>query len=340
MHRKAFLSFVTGALSIPSLSFAKDFVKETSTFTVPPYLKKGDLIGITCPAGFISHEAIRPSINLMESWGYRIKIGNTVGKRDFTFGGSDQERMLDLQDMIDDPEVRAIMCARGGYGAVRFIDQIKFDKIKTNPKWIIGFSDITVIHSHLAANFQVASIHSKMCNSFPDDWNLADPMQVDTILSIRDALSGKTRVYNTIPHPQNRKGIGSGILVGGNLKTLETLTGTRSDLNTKNCLLFVEDTNENLYSIDRMFRHFKRCGKLDQLAGIIIGGFKIKPDDPGEDFGRTLYDIVRDQIRDFNYPLCFDFPVGHQKNNYALKCGVKHELDVNEKSVTLKELRD
>ena len=276
----------------------------------------------------------------MESWGYRIKIGNTVGKRDYTFGGSDQERMLDLQNMIDDPQIKAIMCARGGYGAVRTIDQIKFDKIKANPKWIIGFSDITVIHSHLATNFQVASIHSKMCNSFPDDWNLADPVQVDTILSIRDALSGKARIYNTVPHPQNRKGTGSGILLGGNLKTLESLTGTRSDINTKNCLLFVEDTNENLYSIDRMFRHFKRSGKLDQLAGIIIGGFKIKPDDPGEEFGRTLYDIVWDQIRDFNYPLCFDFPVGHQKNNYALKCGVKHVLDVNEKSATLKEAKD
>ena len=226
MHRKAFLSFITGALSIPSLSFAKDYNKEPLAFTIPPYLKQGDIIGITCPAGFISHEDVRPSITLMESWGYRIKIGNTVGKRDYTFGGSDQERMMDLQNMIDDPQIKAIMCARGGYGAVRTIDQIKFDKIKTNPKWIIGFSDITVIHSHLAANFQVASIHSKMCNSFPEDWKLADPIQVDTILSIRDALSGKARVYNAVPHPQNRKGIGSGILVGGNLKTLETLTGT------------------------------------------------------------------------------------------------------------------
>jgi muramoyltetrapeptide carboxypeptidase len=339
MHRKAFLSFITGAFSLPSLSLAKDPAKEISAFTVPPYLKQGDLIGITCPAGFISHEAIKPSVSLMESWGYRIKIGNTVGRRDYTFGGSDQERMLDLQNMIDDPQIKAIMCARGGYGAVRTIDQIKFDKIKANPKWIIGFSDITVIHSHLATNFQVASIHSKMCNSFPDDWKLADPVQVDTILSIRDALSGKARVYDVVPHPQNRKGTGSGILLGGNMKTIETLTGTRSDLNTKDCLLFIEDTNENLYSVDRMFRHFKRSGKLDRLAGIIIGGFKIKPDDPGEEFGRTLYDIVWDQIRDFNYPLCFDFPVGHQKNNYALKCGIKHVLDVNEKSATLKEAK-
>ncbi|MHA4846646.1 S66 peptidase family protein [Flavitalea antarctica] len=340
MHRKAFLSFFTGALSIPALSLAKDPVHVNTTFTVPPYLQKGDIIGITCPAGFISLEDIRPSISLMESWGYRVKIGNTVGRRDFTFGGSDHERMLDLQDMIDDPDVRAIMCARGGYGAVRTIDRIRFDGIRSKPKWIIGFSDITVIHSHLAANYQVASIHSKMCNSFPEVWNLADPIQVDTILSIRDALSGKPRVYSVPPHPQNRKGKGTGILVGGNMKTLETLTGTRSELNTKNCLLFLEDTNENLYSIDRMFRHFRRSGKLDNLAGIIIGGFKIKPDDPGEDFGRTLYEIVWDQIRDFNYPLCFDFPVGHQKNNYALKCGVRHQLDVNGKSATLKEVSE
>ena len=275
----------------------------------------------------------------MQGWGYRIKVGTTVGKRDFSFGGSDQERMEDMQQLIDDPQIKAIMCARGGYGAVRTIDLISFENLKLHPKWIIGFSDITVIHSHLAANYHLASIHSKMCNSFPDDWSVADQVQMETILSIRNALSGRRMVYNTMPHTQNRKGTGNGILVGGNMKTLETLTGTRSDLNTRNCILFVEDTNENLYSIDRMFRHFKRSGKLSDLAGIIIGGFKIKPDDPGEEFGRTIYDIVHEQVREFNYPLCFDFPVGHQKNNYALKCGVIHELNVSADNVSLRELK-
>jgi len=338
MHRKAFLSAITSTLTIPALAFRNEVDKDASLFMIPEYLKKGDIIGITCPAGFISLEAIQPSISLMESWGYNIMIGSTVGIRDFTFGGTDQERLQDMQHMIDDPAVKAIMCARGGYGAIRTIDMLNLDKLKTSPKWIIGFSDITVFHSHLAANYKIASIHSKMCNSFPDIWSEADPVQVETILSIRNALSGEPMVYKTPTHPQNRKGNAKGILVGGNLKTLETLTGTRSDLNTKDCLLFLEDTNENLYSIDRMFRHLKRSGKLEKLAGLIIGGFKIKPDDPGEDFGRTLYDIVLDQVREYNYPVCFEFPVGHQKNNYALKCGVIHELMVDKTLSTLKDL--
>jgi len=340
MHRKGFLSFIaSSAIASPLLSFIVAKENIPAPFTIPPYLKTGDTIGITCPAGYISLEAIQPAIKLMQGWGYRIKVGTTVGKRDFSFGGSDQERMEDMQQLIDDPQIKAIMCARGGYGAVRTVDLINFEKLKLHPKWIIGFSDITVIHSHLAANYQLASIHSKMCNSFPDDWSLADQVQMETILSIRNALSGQRMVYNTMPHAQNRKGTGNGILVGGNMKTLETLTGTRSDLNTRKCILFVEDTNENLYSIDRMFRHFKRSGKLSDLAGIIIGGFKVKPDDPGEEFGRTIYDIVQEQVREFNYPLCFDFPVGHQKNNYALKCGVIHELNVSADIVSLRELK-
>lgn len=327
----------TSALSLPAAASVLAVEEPVRTFAVPPYLKRGDKIGITCPAGFITREAIQPAVKQLESWGYEVVYGNTIGKRDFNFGGTDEERYRDLQEMINSKELSAIMCARGGYGVVRVIDKLNFNMLKKYPKWLIGFSDITVIHSHLARHQPVASIHSKMCNSFPDDWQKADAIQVATILSIRDALAGKTMKYPVEPHPSNKPGAATGALLGGNMKTLESLIGTTSDLPTKGAILFLEDTNEYLYSIDRMFRHLKRSGKLHGLAALVIGGFKVKPDDPGEEFGRTFYEIVSEIIKDVPYPVCFNFPVGHQKDNFALKCGVVHTLTVNNTSVTLEE---
>ncbi|MES1160424.1 MAG: LD-carboxypeptidase, partial [Bacteroidota bacterium] len=305
---------------------------------VPAYLQPGDTIGITCPAGFITAKEIQPAVQLIESWGFKIKVGETVGKRDFTFGGSDAERAADLQQMLDDPSLKAILCARGGYGAVHIIDRLDFSGLITYPKWIIGFSDITVLLCHLHRNLNMASIHSKMCNSFPDDWTKAEPVQVTSILSIRQALIGERVSYPIIVNEKNRPGIGEGVLVGGNLKTLETLSGTSSDIDTTGKILFVEDTGEYLYSIDRMLWHLQRTGKLSSLNGLIIGGFKVKTDDPGDEFGRTLYDIVEERVKPYSYPVCFDFPVGHQKNNFALKVGVPHRLEVAMDKVVLLDL--
>lgn len=304
---------------------------------IPPYLKSGDTIGISCPAGNISLAEIQPAILQATAWGYKLRVGDTVGKKDFTFGGNDRERAADFQQMLDDPSLQAILCARGGYGAIRIIDQLDFTRFVKKPKWIIGFSDITVIHAHLNHNFNIASIHSKMCNSFPDDWEKAEPIQVETILSIRKALAGEAMRYEAAPSPDNRPGTADGILTGGNLKTIETLAGTKSDLLTAGKILFLEDTGEYLYSIDRMFWNLKRTGKLEHLAGLIIGGFKIKPDDPGEEFGKTIAEIVLEKVKEFNYPVCFDFPVGHQKNNFALKCGVRHTLTIGSDKVSLEE---
>jgi muramoyltetrapeptide carboxypeptidase len=305
---------------------------------IPAYLRKGDQIGITSPAGYISLEEIQPSIQLMESWGYKIQIGESIGKRDFTFGGSDDERARDFQKMLDDKSINAIMCARGGYGAIRIIDKLKWELFRSHPKWVIGFSDITVFHSHINRNLGIASIHSKMCNSFPDNWNKAEPIQAETILSIRQALSGEEMKYSIIPNRQNKIGVASGILVGGNSKTIESLAASKSDINTAGKILFLEDTGEYMYSIDRMFWHLKRSGKLSQLAALIVGGFKIKTDDPGEEFGRTLEQVVLEKVKEYDYPVCFDFPVGHQKNNFALKCGVRHKLTVQQQQCTLTEL--
>src|SRR5579863_110050 len=189
MNRKKFIStvIVAGA-AIPTIAKAQDTQDDdTKPLIIPKYLKPGDIIGITCPAGFITESEIQPAVQQMQNWGFNIRVGNTVGKKDFTFGGTDEERTKDLQQMLDDDSVKAIMCARGGYGAVRIIDALDFTKLITHPKWIIGFSDITVIHSHLNRNFNIASIHSKMCNSFPDDWSKAEPGQMDSIISIKQA---------------------------------------------------------------------------------------------------------------------------------------------------------
>ncbi len=252
--------------------------------------------------------------------------------------GDDAERTRDLQSMLDDPSINAIMLGRGGYGAVRIIDAIDFTKFSRKPKWIIGFSDATVFHSHLNKNFKIASIHSKMCNSFPADWRLAEQTQVDSIESIRKCLAGEKIDYPVTLNINNKNGTGEGILAGGNLSILENLAGTKSDINTDNKILFLEEVGEYPYNIDRMLLNLKRTGKFEKLKGLIIGGFKNKPDDPGEEFGETIYDMVLEKTKEYNFPVCFDFPVGHQKENYALKCGVKHKLIVSEKEVKLKEI--
>jgi len=337
MKRK---DFITGLLPLAvSFKAVSTGLSDTvNTFKVPPYIKAGDTIGITSPAGFISIEDIQPAVIKMQEWGFKVKTGNTIGKRDFSFGGTDEERLNDMQVMLDDRNIKAIMCARGGYGVVRIIDKLDFKKFSEYPKWIIGFSDITVMHSHIHTNLNIASLHSKMCNSFPFDWNLAEPIQKDTIESIRQCLTGEKMNYSSPYNLNNKPGIAKGPLVGGNLTTFETITGSSSNLDTKDKILFVEDTGEYLYSIDRMFWNMKRTGKLSNLAGLIIGGFKIKADDAGEEFGRTLEQIVLEKIKEYNYPVCFDFPVGHQKNNYALKCGVVHTLHVTEKNSFLSEI--
>lgn len=340
MKRKNFIQSSIGAFSAAYLAALPKFSmgEDEALFVSPPFLKTGDVIGITAPAGYITRDEIRSAVQKMESWGYKIKIGDTIDKRDFTFGGTDEERTKDLQQMLDDPQIKAIMCARGGYGVVRIIDKLNWEKFKTKSKWIIGFSDVTVIHSHLNKNFGIASIHSKMCNSFPDDWSLAEPIQIETIESIQLALSGQKMKYTATPNPQNKLGTAEGVLIGGNLKMLETLAGSRSDINTAGKILFVEDTGEYMYSVDRMFWNLKRTGKLSQLKGLIVGGFKIKVDEDADDFGRTLQDTVLEKIKAYRYPVCFDFPVGHQKNNYALKCGVKHRLNISPDTVTLNEI--
>ena len=339
MRRKEFLGgLMTGAFSLPAMAHVPD--DSESEHQLPPYLKRGDVIALTSPAGFITLEEVQPAVRQLESWGYRVRIGATIGKRDGSFGGTDAERLRDLQVLIDDPSVKAILCARGGYGVQRVLDGLSLTRLKDRPKWIIGFSDITALHLHLQARQRIASVHSKMCNSFPENWDSAEPIVRETILSLKALLAGEQMSYAAPPDDHNRYGKATGALVGGNLSMILSCMGTKSEIQTTGRILFLEEVGEYLYSLDRMFVNLERAGKLDKLAGLIIGGFnRIKPDDPGEEFGRTLYDIIFEKTRAYKYPVCFQFPVGHQKNNYALKCGVVHQLVVDGSGSVLKEIR-
>lgn len=343
MNRKNFLqaaAVLAAAAGIPSTGRASGGTTDTKPVRIPPYLKKGDLIGITSPAGYIKTEDIQSALAGLKEWGYETRVGETVGKRDYSFGGTDEERLADFQRMLDDPSVKAILCARGGYGAVRIIDRLNWKAFRRHPKWIIGFSDITVLHSHLNRVLDVASIHSKMCGGFPEDWSTAEPVQIDTILSLKKAIEGEQMKYEFAAAEGNKPGIAEGVLVGGNLRTLETLTGSASDIHTRGKILFVEDVGEYLYSIDRMFWNLERSGKLTGLKGLVVGGFRVKPpSDPEEEFGRTIQQIVLEKTGKYKFPVCFDFPVGHQKNNFALKCGVRHRLEVKDGLCSLTEIR-
>jgi Uncharacterized proteins, homologs of microcin C7 resistance protein MccF len=346
MNRKNFISSIIplGVTISPVAQLIGKNSRETDPEKIlpkiPKYLKPGNNIGITCPSGYISMEDIEPAILKLQEWGFVATIGKTIGARDFTFAGDDELRALDMQQMMDDPKIDAILFARGGYGAVRIIDRLNFAKFIKNPKWLIGFSDATVFHCHLNKNFGIASIHSKMCNSFPADWSIAEESQVVSIDSIRKCLVGDKMKYTTLPTENNRVGNALGILIGGNLSILQNLAASKSDISTNNKILFIEDAGEYLYNIDRMLWNLKRSGKLNKLKALVVGGFNnLKPDDPGEEFGRSVYEMVMGVVQEYSYPVCFDFPVGHQKNNFALKCGVRHKLIVSTNECTLEEVR-
>ncbi len=277
-------------------------------------------------------EKITTCISTLESWGYRVKLGKTLGGDSPNyFSGTDEERLADLQSMLDDDEVKAVLCARGGYGTGRIIDQIDFKKFKQNPKWIIGYSDITVLHCHLYSNYYISSLHAPMAGAFNDGG-----AENEFVQSLKTTLEGKKQKYNCPVHAFNRKGEAIGELVGGNLSLLAHLNGTDSDIKTKGRILFIEDVGEYTYNVDRMLYQLKRSGKLSKLAGLIIGGFTDMKDTE-RPFGQTVEEVIRDVVKEYDYPVCFGFPVSHSDNNYALKVGVGYKLKVTKSKVLLEE---
>ncbi len=299
---------------------------------IPPYLKKGDSIGITCPAGIMPFQKMQTCIQTLQDWGFTVKTGETVRSKSLNyFSGTDDERLHDLQMMLDDQSVKAILFGRGGYGTSRIVDDIDFKIFKKSPKWLLGYSDITVLHAHLFSVIRTASMHCNMAAAFNDGGKDTAAVQ-----AIRLALQGKAAKYSTLPGTFCREGKATGELVGGNLSLLVHLTGTRSAYSYKNKILFIEDVGEYLYGIDRMMVHMERTGVLKQLAGLIVGQFS-ELKDTLVPFGQEVHALIWDKIKKYRYPVCFDFPVGHVSENYPLKVGVQHTLHVTKKQVSLRE---
>ena len=300
--------------------------------TVPPYLKPGDTIGLVAPAGFMPFEKMQTCIEALQDWGYNLEFGKTTHSESQNyFSGTDEERLADLQQMLDDKNIKAILCARGGYGLSRIIDSLSFKKFRKKPKWIIGFSDVTILHTHLFSNYKIASLHAPMAAAFNDD-GFNQPY----VLSLKTALEGEPANYECAGNDFNKEGVAKGQLVGGNLCLLAHLIGTPSDIDTKNKILFLEDVGEYLYNIDRLLLQLKRSGKFKKLAGLIIGGFTDSKDTE-RPFGASAYEIIHEQVKQYKFPVCFDFPVSHGKENYALKIGGKYTLEVGKEKVILKE---
>jgi len=290
----------------------------------PNYLNPGDTIGLVCPAGYLPAASVQTCVAVLAQWGYGVMQGSTIGGSSQTyFSGTDQERLIDLQRMLDDPTVKAILFGRGGYGTGRIIEQIDFTKFVQSPKWIIGYSDITVLHAHIHRHQQVVTLHAPMATAFNGDgW------KNEYVHSLREALEGISSACSGPDHLYNRLGTVTAPLVGGNLALLAHLVGTSSDLDTTGKILFIEDVGEQLYNIDRMLYQYKRSGKLQSLAGLIVGGFT-ECKDTERPFGKSAYAIIQEAVAEYHYPVCYDFPVSHTERNVALKVGATYSLRVD-----------
>ena len=299
--------------------------------TIPPYLKKGDTIGIVCPSGFMPAENAHTCIKTLESCGFKVRVGSTLGSQSNYFSGSDKQRTQDLQKMLNDGGIKAILCGRGGYGLYRIIDKLDFQKFKRSPKWIIGFSDITVLQAHIFQHYQIATLHAPMAAAFNDDG-----YKNQYIASLKNAMSGAVANYGCAAHALNKIGSGEGELIGGNLSLIAHLVGTHSSYKTRHKILFLEDVGEYLYNIDRLFIQLKRAGMLNNLAALVIGGFTDNKDTE-RPIGKTAYELIREQLLNYSYPICFNFPVSHAVENYALKIGGAYQLNITTKKVSLGE---
>jgi muramoyltetrapeptide carboxypeptidase len=291
---------------------------------IPPYLQQGATIGITCPAGYMPKENVDYCVTVLGKWGFNVIVGETVGNEHFYFSANDDIRLNELQAMLDDPGINAILMGRGGYGLSRIIDKIDFTCFKQHPKWICGFSDITVLHSHIQATMSIPTLHSAMARAFSPQTEDRDHM-----LSFKAAITGGSLQYTAPPSPFNRAGKATGILTGGNLAILAHLTGSVSEVDTRGKILFIEDVGEYLYNVDRMLLNLKRAGKLDELAGLIVGGFTDMKDTE-RPFGQTLEQLIWDKVAEYDYPVCFNFPCGHMDVNYTLALGMEHRLSVGD----------
>lgn len=287
----------------------------------PSYLKKEDTVAIVSTARKITSDKIIPAIKLLEKWGLHVIIGETIGSEENQFAASDEKRIADFQQMLDNPKVKAIWCARGGYGTVRLIDKLDFSEFKKEPKWIVGYSDITVLHSHIH-NFGIETLHATMPINLENNSKKA-------LATLQKSLFGKNLSYEIPADEKNKLGNASGELVGGNLSVLYSLLGSNSSIKTDGKILFIEDLDEYLYHIDRMCMNLKRNGYFKNLKGLVVGGMTNMHDNEIP-FGKTAEEIMLDFVSEYDFPVIFNFPAGHLDDNRALILGREVTLEVGE----------
>ncbi|GER58471.1 peptidase S66 [Patiriisocius marinus] len=294
----------------------------------PPFLEKGALVAIVATARKITKEELMPAINLLESWGLKHILGDSIGVEEHQFAGSDALRAKDFQQQLDNSNVNAIWCARGGYGTVRMIDLVDFSNFKNNPKWIIGYSDVTVLHTHINA-LGFATIHGQMCLEI-------EKRTEESRATLKELLFGNFKeitIASTSKH--NREGKVNGKLIGGNLSVLMSILGSISEVELKGAILFIEDLDEMLYHIDRMLQTLKRAGYLKNISGLIVGGMSSMRDN-AIPFGETAIEIIATSVAEYEYPVCFNFPAGHIEDNRALVMGAEIDFEVHNTSATIK----
>lgn len=288
--------------------------------SIPP-LKAGDLVALAAPARRVSPEEMAPAVARLEAWGLRVRVPEGLYEAEGQLAGSDEHRAALLQGQLDDPEVRAILCCRGGYGTVRIIDRLDFTRFAQHPKWIVGYSDATVLHSHIHATLGHPTLHATMPINFPAEGDNADTQ------TLRAALFGLEEPLAWDPHPLNREGTAEGAVVGGNLSILYSLLGSHSQIDTRGKILLIEDLDEYLYHVDRMMQALRRAGMLEGLKGLIVGHLSDMHDNTIP-FGRTAEQIVLDTIRDCPFPVAFGAPIGHCAGaNCAIRLGEKYRLE-------------
>lgn len=295
----------------------------------PPCLTEGDKIALVAPAGKVKKETVDKALKVFASWGLEVITGDNAEQEYFQFAGTDQQRLADFQHAIDDPAIKAVICIRGGYGSVRLIRNIDFARFKVSPKWIVGFSDVTVFHAYLNHTLHCESLHAIMPVSFDR------PEAVTAIDTLRRVLFGKKQDYAVAPDPMNRFGYARGELAGGNLSILYSLLGTPLDFDTRNKVLFIEETGEYHYHLDRMMQSLKLAGKFDELEGLIVGTIN-KMRDTKDDFGLDAYGIIHEIVKDYDYPVLFGFPAGHTGDNRALIMGRQVTLQTDNDNASLR----
>ncbi len=323
-------------LTTPIFSYAQE---QQNNLIQPPYLKKGDTIAIVAPAGRLKNgqKEVEEAIKLVESWGLHVVLGAHVFEKNYHFAGTDDERASDFQAALDNPNIKAIWCARGGYGTVRIIDKLDYTTFKKHPKWIIGYSDVTALHNEIH-NLGIESMHALMPISLPEkDEHYRENLEKmsEAIASFKKALFGKKLQYTIPSSKYNRLGNAKGQLVGGNLTLLHTMLGSRTSISTKNKILFFEEIGEYKYHIDRMLQSLKRAGYFENCKGVIVGGItKVRKNTTP--FGKTVEALILEVLSEYDFPVVFDFPAGHDSDNRALILGRNVTLEITKEKTKLK----